>query len=185
MPHIHTDPGHHDTTVTAFVVRVEDGQPRVLLHMHRKFGKLMPPGGHIELSETPWAALAHELEEEAGYTLADVDVLQPKARMKTVSRVVMHPQPFLSNTHPIDAGHSHVDLDYALVAEDLPKRPPAEGESTDLRWLTADEVRALPPEATWINVKEMILYIFDEILPSEAWERVPATAYSLESPSGE
>ena len=82
MPHIHTQPNQHDASVTMFIVRLDGNQPRLLMHMHRKLGKLMPPGGHVELSETPWAAVSHELQEETGYRLAELDIMQPKLRMK-------------------------------------------------------------------------------------------------------
>ncbi len=32
----------------------------------------MQVGGHIELDETPWQAVEHELREESGYTLAEL-----------------------------------------------------------------------------------------------------------------
>lgn len=73
MPHIHTKPGQYDHTVTAYIVRTDGDDPKVLLHMHRKLGMLLPPGGHVELDETPWAAMAHELTEESGYTLDEAD----------------------------------------------------------------------------------------------------------------
>jgi len=64
MAHIHTAPNQHDHTVTAYIIRIDKDEPRALLHMHKKLNVLLPVGGHIELDETPWAAMAHELEEE-------------------------------------------------------------------------------------------------------------------------
>lgn len=183
MPHIHTDPGQHDATATAFIVRYKNDVPCVLLHMHRKFGKLMPPGGHIELHETPWAAMIHELEEESGYTSAELDILQPKLRMKQISRIVLHPQPFVSNTHAINEEHYHTDLSYVFIADDAPVKLPAEGESTDLRWLSAEDIKNLSGDATWQNVREMCEFIFNTLLPSHEWEHVPVTDFSLESPA--
>ena len=69
MPHIHTEPDQHDMTVSAYIVRTDSAEPLCLVHMHRKIGKLAQIGGHIELNETPWQSIAHELEEESGYTL--------------------------------------------------------------------------------------------------------------------
>ena len=146
MPHIHTQPGQHDNTATGYIIRLDGDQPRALLHMHKKLGKLMPPGGHIELDETPWAALAHELREEAGYDLSQMRVLQPKLRLRQadVTGVTLHPQPVLMNTHDITPEHYHSDICYELTVTDEPRHPLAEGESTDVRWLTRGEVAALP-----------------------------------------
>ena len=65
MPHIHTKPGQHDHTVSAFIVRLDGKQPRILLHRHKKSGVYMQFGGHIELHENPWQAISHELLEES------------------------------------------------------------------------------------------------------------------------
>jgi len=49
MSHIHTQPGQHDMTVSAFIVRQVDGEWKCLVHLHKKAGKLMQVGGHVEL----------------------------------------------------------------------------------------------------------------------------------------
>ena len=101
MPHIHTQPNQHDASVTMFIICMDGNQPQLLMHMHRKLGKLMPPGGHVELDETPWAAVSHELQEETGYRLTELDIMQPKLRMKSARGITIHPQPFASNTHAV------------------------------------------------------------------------------------
>jgi len=53
MSHIHTNPGEHDQTVSAFIIRTDTAEPELLLHVHKKLGVLLQPGGHIELNETP------------------------------------------------------------------------------------------------------------------------------------
>ena len=51
MGHIHTDPGQHDLTVSAFIVRESDGRPLLLVHRHKSLALLLQPGGHVELDE--------------------------------------------------------------------------------------------------------------------------------------
>lgn len=66
--------------VAVFVVH----ERRVLLHYHRKLGKWLPPGGHIEANELPDDAAVREVLEETGirarlvgsYGLAIQDPLQ-------------------------------------------------------------------------------------------------------------
>ena len=154
MPHIHTQPNQHDASVTMFIIRMDGDQPRLLMHMHRKLGKLMPPGGHVELSETPWAAVSHELQEETGYRLADLDIVQPKLRMESARGITIHPQPFASNTHAVTPEHFHTDLDYLFIAQSEPSVPPAEGESTDFRWMSAADVAALDEAQTYPNIQD-------------------------------
>lgn len=175
MPHIHTKSGQHDHTATAYIIRTDGDEPRALLHMHKKLGRLLAVGGHIELDETPWAAMAHELREEAGYTLHDLDVLQPYNTVLDQHRVTVHPLPFCMNTHeiPADDEHWHSDISYLFVARDEPQYELAEGESTDLRWLTRDEVAELDIEKGVFEITQInYLLAFDSLLSS--WHPIPA-----------
>jgi 8-oxo-dGTP pyrophosphatase MutT (NUDIX family) len=143
MPHIHTEPGQHDMTVSAYIVRKrEDGEWLCLVHMHRKIDMLMQVGGHIELDQTPWQAMAAELHAEAGYSLNDVRLLQ-WTLPPTISRAITHPQPLLMNTHTAGEGHFHSDTCYGFVAQNEPPHTTADGESDDLRWVSLKELQVL------------------------------------------
>ncbi|MDR0959702.1 MAG: NUDIX domain-containing protein [Propionibacteriaceae bacterium] len=176
MPHLHTEPGQRDITVSALIVRLVDDEWRCLVHLHRRFGTLMQVGGHIDLDETPWAALAHELTEESGYTLDDLQVLQPFPHVGPAPSGNDLPLPAYINSHRVDdTPHYHVDLAYALVAEAEPTRPPGPGESTDLRWYTPDELDAdsLVIATTAYHYRDVI----ERIIPQ--WHRVDASGYPL------
>ena len=136
MPHIHTEPNQHDMTVSAYIVRLDTPEPLCLVHMHRKIGKLMQIGGHIELNETPWQSIAHELEEESGYTLPELQVVQHTAERVVETDNVGHPTPFSMNTHSVGNNHYHSDLCFGFVAHAAATKAMAEGESEDLRWLS-------------------------------------------------
>ncbi len=179
MPHIHTQPDQHDHTVTAYIVRRDMDQPRLLMHMHKKLGKLMPVGGHIELNETPWAAMVHEIKEEAGYDISQLSILQPAKRIlpAEVSDVALHPQPLLMNTHAITPEHFHSDTGYLLEAHGEPRHELADGESSDIRWLTRDELAELGEDDIWHNIRVAGLAIFDRFL--EDWQPVAATEFTI------
>lgn len=182
MAHLHTKPGQHDLTTSAFIVREVDGEWKCLVHMHRKLGALLQVGGHVELHETPWGALAHELEEESGYTLDELLVLQPTEKPLSFADAVVHPTPILVNTHPFGVGeqHNHTDLTYAFVARELPRQQPKEGESTDLRWLTLDELRAVPKD----EILEHIVPIYTSVLQTHVTNdyQIPAESFSTQTP---
>ena len=183
MPHIHTEPGQHDMTISAYIVRVDGDEPRALVHMHRKLGKLMQIGGHIEVDETPWQTVAHELSEESGYGLDELQILQPDAQQVEAEGVVVHPLPVLFNTHMISDTHYHSDLCFAFVATAAPMHAVADGESADLRWLTLSELKqsSINGEAA----KDVAVFyeaIINRFL--ENYERVPASQYSIEKPQG-
>lgn len=175
MPHIHTKPGQHDHTVSIYLIRTDFSEPKVMLHLHQKVKKWAQFGGHIELHETPWLSAVHELKEEAGYDIHSLKLLQPALRLKAVQGAVVHPQPIVHATmgYPPDKGHFHTDTAYALLADKEPESLPEEGESTDLRLFTRDQV-ASSTEIDSIT-RDIALHIFDEILPN--WSQTPANEF--------
>jgi 8-oxo-dGTP pyrophosphatase MutT (NUDIX family) len=176
MAHIHTMPGQHDTTVTLYIVRHFGKEWKALLHMHRKLQRLLPVGGHVELHETPWQAAVHELREEAGYEMGDLQILQPKVRMKSLSGIALHPAPVQSNTHDITDNHFHTDLTYALIASSEPTITIAANESHDARWLSRQAIEQLGANEIYQNSRETYLFVLDTLL--EHWEAVPTTTFA-------
>jgi ADP-ribose pyrophosphatase YjhB (NUDIX family) len=183
MAHIHTDDGQYDFTVSAFIVRYFNNEPKVLLHMHRKLHKLLPVGGHIELNETPWEGLRHELREESGYMLEKLQVLQPQEQIPAseYEYVVVQPTPIHVNSHETEhvKRHFHTDFGYALVATDDPDDMPDVGESLDLLWLTREEIVAIPDDIIWPNTRTNALSVLDVYL--DKWNKVPATDFLREA----
>lgn len=175
MPHIHTKPGQHDHTVSAYLFRIEENEPKVLLHIHRKFGKHMQFGGHIELNETPWQAITHEILEESGYSMEQLAVLQPTDRIIQLHDAIMHPQPVTHNTHTLPGEHFHTDLVYAFTTMEAPKQQPSDGESTDIRSFTRSELVNLADDSIIENVREIALYIFDNCLTQ--WQPVSPSEF--------
>jgi 8-oxo-dGTP diphosphatase len=177
MPHIHTDPGEHDLSVTAFVIRIDPDEPRALLHMHRKLKKLLPVGGHVEATETPWQTVARELEEESGYGLNQLKIMQPPHRVVSLSDATLHPLPVSMNTHAITPDHFHTDLEYGFVATGDARHVIREGESFDLRWMTLKELREAPPGLVYANVEEVFSFMIEHGLSH--WSQVNTADFSL------
>lgn len=177
MPHIHTEPGQHDTTASAFIIRADTPEPTVLFHMHKKVHKLLQPGGHVELHETPWQAVLHEIREETGYELSQLKVLQPSQRMKSLSGAVNHPVPLNQNTHLFKQGmeHYHTDTAYAFVADGEPAGSPDDLESNDLRWLTIEQLRKMDQAEIGQNSREIAMYAFEHIL--DYWEPIDLSEF--------
>ncbi|QQS24329.1 MAG: NUDIX domain-containing protein [Actinomycetota bacterium] len=112
----HADPTH--VTGSAIVV----GRRGVVLHLHKRFGTWMQPGGHVEPGEDVWEAALRETIEETGL-------------------LVCHPLdgPLLVHVdvHLAPRGHNHLDVCFLLEAGDANPCPPP-GESPDVRWLPWD-----------------------------------------------
>lgn len=101
MPHIHEK---IDFTVSLFLVR--DAQ--VLLIHHRKLGKWLPIGGHVELDEDPEQAAIREAREESGLEIEIVGERPPVTEEGT--RALIAPR-FL-DIHRISATHQHIGMIY-------------------------------------------------------------------------
>ena len=192
MSHIHTQPGQYDLTVSAYIVRrdglptagpvdsarpVLDDAPTLLLHRHKTLGVWMQPGGHVELDETPWQAIAHELREETGYDLDQLQVLQPVLRPPAPPGDVQHPQPVCLRSFPFGVGtnHFHTDLTFAFLTDAAPHHEVGQGESHQFAWVTRQQLDDLPAEQTYEDIRQLGLYIFDQLLAG--WVPMPATNF--------
>ena len=174
MAHIHDKPGQYDVTSSAFIVRLDTDQPRLLLHLHKKMGKLFQPGGHVELHETPWEAICHEIIEETGYDIGQLEILQPKGFfIKKLAHSTVHPVSFCHSSHGFEIwpDHFHTDSAYAFVADGGPKNKPTDGESTDLRWFTVDELKAIDSSIILEDIRTMGIDVLTTIL--KEWEPTP------------
>ncbi|HET9690531.1 MAG TPA: NUDIX domain-containing protein [Acidimicrobiales bacterium] len=102
------------------------GRRGVLLHLHKRLGMWLQPGGHIDPGEWPAEAARREAQEETGVP----------TRHPAGGPVLWH-----VDVHPA-GGHLHLDLRYLLEADDLDPAPPA-GESPHVAWFPLPEALAL------------------------------------------
>lgn len=180
MAHIHTGDGEHDLTVSAFIAHIDEGEAKLMLINHKKLHKLLQPGGHVELNETPWQALAHELKEEAGFDIKDLSILQPRLRLKSLTSDTLHPVPININTHEISDTHNHTDIEYLLIAHKLPSLAPEAGESIDIRWLTLGEIEKAYQDGEMFEGTAIICrFVINQLLNDDSWEQTPAESFSL------
>ena len=118
-----------DWAATTFVVH----EGRTLLLLHRKLGKWLPPGGHIDPHELPDIAALREVHEETGLGVALLDAGEP---LGTVKRLA---QPLCILQETIAPEHEHIDLIYvARVLQGELRHAPE--ESHEARWYTAEEL---------------------------------------------
>ncbi len=92
-----------DFATSTFVV----WRGRVLLHRHKKLGKWLPCGGHIDPHELPDEAAAREVFEESGVA---VELVGEKALSVEPPRQLLRPRGV--QLEPIGPGHEHIDLVY-------------------------------------------------------------------------
>jgi 8-oxo-dGTP pyrophosphatase MutT (NUDIX family) len=90
-------------TVAVFVV----WEGKVLLHLHRKLGMWLPPGGHIEQDELPDEAAVREVLKETGISVN----LVGERREDVTDPVQLHRLAGVQLEN-IGPGHQHIDLIY-------------------------------------------------------------------------
>ena len=133
MAHIHFA---IDFTVAIFVVQ----KGEVLLVLHRKLGKWLPLGGHIELDEDPEIAALREAKEESGLDVELIGDRPPTTEPGT--RALIAPR-FL-DIHRISPTHEHIGMIYFARPRGGQVTLSPE-EHHDIRWCSAEKLEELDP----------------------------------------
>ena len=123
------EPGHF--TASCYIV---DGEGRLLLHHHRRLGRWLQMGGHVDGDELPDQAALREGREESG--LADLELVSL----------------FDLDIHPIPAGkgepdHDHFDVRYVARTAAPQSISIDRAESNDLGWFDLARAAELMPGA--------------------------------------
>jgi 8-oxo-dGTP pyrophosphatase MutT (NUDIX family) len=134
-------PGHF--TASAFVV--DAGYEHVLLVHHRKLGRWLQPGGHVEPSDLDvLAAARREVAEETG--VASLSLLR-----EGLFDLDIHAIPTLGD----QPAHLHFDLRSLFRADDLELSPNDEVE--DVRWVRLAELSTVSDDESVLRVAKKLL----------------------------
>lgn len=109
------------------------GRRGVLLHRHKRLGRWLQPGGHLDAGESPWKAARRETEEETGLAVSFVGA-SPAAPTPPLAHL---------DVHPAAAGHTHLDLRYLLGVDGDDDPVPPRGESPEVRWFSWPDARRI------------------------------------------
>jgi 8-oxo-dGTP pyrophosphatase MutT (NUDIX family) len=133
MPHLHEK---IDFTVALLIVH----ERQVLLVLHRKLGRWLPIGGHIELDEDPEIAALREAREETGLEIELIGERPPTTEPGT--RALIAPR-FL-DIHRISATHEHIGMIYLARVKSGTLTLAAE-EHHAIRWVDQAGLEQLDP----------------------------------------
>lgn len=141
-------PEAYHFTVAVFVVE----QGHVLLHLHRRTGLWLPPGGHIEPGELPDEAALRETREEAGIDVRLVGGTGIDHHADDAPRQLVRPEGI--QLEDISPEHQHIDLIYFAVPVDADDGLPTLGGEGGMEWVGPDRMAQLPlteEVATWVR----------------------------------
>lgn len=114
--------------ITASAVIVEPESGRTLLHYHKRLGRWLQVGGHLERETDIAQAALREAREETGlpdlrFHAAGDAGIPIDFDVHTIPQVGEQPE------------HLHLDFRYVLLTSQPHALAPAQGESTRFRWL--------------------------------------------------
>jgi len=123
---------------------------KVLLHLHKKYNKILPLGGHIEANELPEEACIREALEESGLIikLYNADAPSPLSSSMETSEDKALLKPMHMVLCKVSPEHFHIDLNYYATCDTYSVKPLA-GESNLLYWYSKEEltqVKNAPPD---------------------------------------
>lgn len=133
-------------TATTYIVH----DRKVLLHLHKKLNMWLAMGGHIDRDELPEIAALREIVEESGL---NVSLYNPDKKID-IGDVRQLSRPMHILLEDVNQFHQHIDFIY-YAKSDTDELKPQNGETTNLKWFTVDEIRAL--EGVPGNVKALSL----------------------------
>ena len=139
-----------DFCSTVYIVKDE----KLLLHLHPKFGKYLPAGGHLEKDETPIEAAHREIFEETGLKIRLIDESQD---ILNYPHAISLPKPFLCLLENVEqpTPHQHVDFIYlGIPIEDKEPLPP-------FRYYTYQEAEKIFDQG---EMFEDVYYVIKKIL---------------------
>ncbi len=152
-------------TATAFIV---DSQKRTLLLWHKRLGRWMPPGGHVEDDETPEETARRECKEETGLDVEIVGDAQQDlfAGNSEEGHMLTKPIAMLLENIPEskergEPAHQHMDfLFLARPIDESQTLTLAEEEGEKMQWFIRGEIEKLDEEREiFSNVKAYVLQL--------------------------
>ncbi len=134
-------PGH--ITSSAWIISRESGA--ALLTHHRKLGRWLQLGGHVDGETDVLASARREAEEESG--LRNFRTL-PLVGVGEILDVDVHDIPARGN----EPSHQHHDIRFLLDVSDRQPIQTQQAESKEVRWFGADEIELLFDEESLLRM---------------------------------
>ncbi|MBW2987959.1 nucleoside triphosphate hydrolase [Candidatus Woesearchaeota archaeon] len=127
---------------------------KVLLIKHKKIGKWLPPGGHIEPNETPDEALKREIKEELNL---DIEILNTTRVAEEGNIKQQLAVPFYVNVHSVGS-HDHCCLFYICKPKNPEQIALNQAELDGYKWFTKEELKQVPVDVKNIALKAFEVY---------------------------
>lgn len=147
-------------TATVYILNHD----KVLLLYHRKLNKWLPPGGHVELNETPAEAARREVKEETGLEIEFI--LQENIWINEWNANSFE-RPYLCLLEEIPAyqnipSHQHMDMIYVAKPFNLNIQPVT---SEKYSWFNLEELAKMKLDVDiFKETLNVIKHLFQSVL---------------------
>jgi len=133
----------HATSSVYVFSRLPDGW-RVGLIKHPRFGRMMPPGGHVEACESQAEAALREVAEESGLSVRLVDPLAAALPGGFAPALVAPPWWIVEHPVPADnhLAEPHIHVDHVYLAQARSAQPVTE-PAHPFGWYAAGDLAGL------------------------------------------
>lgn len=137
-------------TATAYIIE----KARVILIPHPKLGKWLPPGGHVELNETPVECALREALEETGL---EIEIIPQENIWIDEWNAKSFERPYLCLLENIPAfgtkkAHQHIDFIYLA-------KPIGGSLLHEAQWFSLAEVEAMSHDQMFDETKKTIRHL--------------------------
>jgi len=110
---------------------------KVLMHKHKKYGIILPVGGHIDSDELPSEAAIREAKEESGL---DIELYNSNTfKEENFENSVELNQGEHLNLHSVGPQHEHIDFVFYAKSKNDDLNPD-KGESKDFYWFSKNDI---------------------------------------------
>lgn len=135
---------NHKKHFTATGYTVNQDRTKMLLVHHKGLNKWLPPGGHVEENEVPHKTALREVYEETGVRATPMIDDEHDLNLKDITETqIPRPHALMYQIIPEskkDAEHIHLDMVFALEADDSVEITAQAREVHDVKWITKDEI---------------------------------------------
>lgn len=127
---------------TGFVVNKDHS--KMLMVYHKKLGKWLAPGGHLEENETPSEAVRREVKEETGVDIEIIDNSHLEITPEPNKELLLETPMFMLAEHipanKKDEAHIHLDFVFLCEADENQPIKQQEEEVEGVKWMTWEEI---------------------------------------------
>lgn len=153
-------------SVSGYIFSKHKGAWRIALLKHKKLGRWVVPGGHIDPWENAEEAVIREAKEETGLDISLLSFIHKDNVIENITdKQILPPEFIFEQIIPArenEPEHIHIDHAYIGLAVNQNLQP-QDGESNDIGWFTEKELDNLDIFSSVIVIAKKLFPLIQKI----------------------